>query len=363
MAALEERLKELEEEIRKTPYNKATQHHIGRLKAKIARLRKEGKKIVARSGKSETSVRKSGDASVVMVGYPSVGKSSLLNSLTNASSKVASYGFTTLKVIPGMMEHRGARIQLMDVPGLIEGASEGRGRGRKVLSVIRNADLVLLIIDVFNPQQFKDLKKELYKAGIRLDDEPPKVKIRPLSRGGLSISSTVELTHLDEATIRDVLGEFKIYNGEVVLREDITLERLIDAVAGNRVYLPSLVVLNKTDLVRDEYISEVKSSFDCIPVSAKLGTNLESLKDAIYSKLDFIRVFTKEPGGEPDLEEPLILIKNSCIADLCSRLHRDFRDSFRYARVWGPSVKHPGQRVGLSHVLTDRDIVTIVVRK
>lgn len=363
MAALEERLRELEEEIRKTPYNKATQHHIGRLKAKIARLRREGKKIASAGGKTEPSIRKSGDASVVMVGYPSVGKSSLLNSLTNATSKVASYGFTTLKVIPGMMEYRGARIQILDVPGLIKGASEGRGRGREVLSVIRSADLVIIVLDVFSPQRLRDIERELYNAGIRLNEDPPKITIKPLSRGGLNVSSTAKLTHLDENTIKDVLSEFKIYNGEVVVREDITLDRLLDAVAGNRVYLQSLVVLNKTDLVKEKYISEVRSSFDCIPVSAKDGTNLEYLKEAIYSKLNFIRVYTKEPGGKPDLNEPLIMIKGATMEDLCIRLHRDFRDSFRYARVWGSSVKHPGQRVGLGHVLADRDVVTVVVRK
>lgn len=363
MAALEERLKELEDEIRRTPYNKATQRHIGRLKAKIARLRREGRKIAAKPGRSEASVRKSGDATVVMVGYPSVGKSSLLNALTNATSKVASYGFTTLKVIPGMMEYRGARIQILDVPGLIEGASQGRGRGREVLSVVRNADLALLVTDVFNPQQLKDLERELYNAGIRLNQKPPMVKIKPLPSGGLNISTTVELTQLDEATIKEVLGEFKIYNGEVIIREDITLDRLIDAVAGNRVYIPSIAVLNKIDLVKDGYISEVRSNFECIPLSAKEGTNLEALKKAIYRKLDFIRVYTKEPGEKPDLDEPMILIRGSTIADVCTKLHRDFKEAFRYARVWGASVKHQGQRVGLTHVLEDKDIVTIVVRK
>lgn len=363
MAALEERLRELEEEIRKTPYNKATQHHIGKLKAKIARLRKESKKITSKGGKAEPSIQKTGDASVVMVGYPSVGKSSILNSLTNATSKVASYGFTTLKVIPGMMEYRGARIQILDVPGLIRGASEGKGRGREVLSVIRSADLVLLVVDVFNPQQLRDVERELYNAGIRLNEVPPKIKIKPLFRGGLNVSSTVELTHLDETTIKNVLGEFKIYNGEVVVREDITLERLLDAIAGNNAYIPALVVLNKIDLVKEGYIDQVTSSVDCIPISAKDGINLDSLREAIYKKLDFIRVYTKKPGKKPDLDEPLILIRGATVEDLCAKLHRDFKDSFRYARVWGDSVKHPGQRVGLGHVLVDKDVVTVVAGK
>lgn len=360
MSALEERIQELEEEIKRTPYNKATQHHIGRLKARIARLREESKKrAMARAKGQSYAPRKSGDATVVLAGFPSVGKSSLLNRLTMAESKVAEYDFTTLKVIPGVMEYRGARIQILDVPGLIQGASSGRGRGREVLSVVRSADLIVLVIDVFNLQQLEALREELYNAGIRLDQKPAEVKIKPTVRGGVNISSTVELTHLDEKMIKDVLAEFKIYNAEVTLRENITLERLLDAVAGNRIYLPSRIVLNKIDLVREEYLGEIKTRLNCIPVSAEKGTNLDFLREAIYNKLEFIRVFTKQPGGKADLEEPLILVKGSRIADLCDRLHGDFRENFKYVKVWGCSVKFKGQRVGVEHVLADSDIVTI----
>jgi hypothetical protein len=362
MAALEERIRELEEELKRTPYNKATQRHIGRLRARIARLKEEKKKRT-KAGVRSHGIRKSGDATVVLIGFPSVGKSSLLNRLTSASAKVAGYPFTTLEVIPGVMEYRGARIQILDVPGLINGASAGRGRGREVLSIVRSADLVVLLIDVFNLQQLEVLKQELHSAGIRLDQEPPRVKIKPRPKGGISISSTAKLTRIDEETIKDVLAEFRIYNAEVAIREDITLERLLDAVVGNRVYLPSLVVLNKIDLVREEYITEIKTKLDCIPVSAKTGANLEALKEAIYSRLEFIRVFTKQPGEKPDLREPLILVKGSTIADLCSRLHGDFKENFRYARVWGSSARHGGQRVGLRHVLADNDIVTIATRR
>ena len=141
------RLKELEEELRTTKYNKRTEHAIGLLKAKIARLREEiekERKKARKKGKG-FSIKKTGDATVVLVGFPSVGKSTLLNKLTNAKSKVGAYDFTTLNTIPGTMEYENAKIQIIDIPGLILGASTGSGRGKEVLSAVRVADLIIII--------------------------------------------------------------------------------------------------------------------------------------------------------------------------------------------------------------------------
>src|SRR6266571_5130543 len=110
--------------------------------------------------KTQINKKKGGDATIVLIGLPSVGKSTILNRLTNAKSKVASYAFTTLTVVPGIMRHNGADIQILDLPGIISGASSGRGRGRRVLSVARNADLVMLVLDVFQTGQVKLLKHE-----------------------------------------------------------------------------------------------------------------------------------------------------------------------------------------------------------
>ncbi|MFQ6013684.1 MAG: GTPase, partial [Thermoplasmata archaeon] len=150
MPSTEERIREIEEEIRRTPYNKATQKHLGRLRARLARL----KAATARprgGGKGAERVRKVGDATVALAGYPSVGKSTLLNVITEATSRVGDYDFTTLRAVPGMLSHRGAGIQVLDLPGLTEGAARGRGRGPEVLSQARIADLLLLMVDVHHP--------------------------------------------------------------------------------------------------------------------------------------------------------------------------------------------------------------------
>ena len=157
---------------RQTKYNKATQHHIGKLKAKLAQLREEV--VVSSSGikGSGYGVRKAGDATVALVGLPSVGKSTLLNCLTDAESEFGSYAFSTLDVVPGVLKYRDANIQVLDLPGLIEGAARGAGRGKEVLSVIRTADLIIHIIDALEPAPHVILK-ELFDSGIRLNGRPP----------------------------------------------------------------------------------------------------------------------------------------------------------------------------------------------
>ena len=173
MPDIEEKIKAIEDEIQRTPYNKATQHHIGKLKAKLARLKDEQIKRAAKSGGGGPSyaVRKSGNATVGLVGFPSVGKSTLLNAITSATSEVGEYDFTTLDVIPGELLYKGAKIQVLDMPGMIRGASKGRGRGREVISVARICDLIVLMIDVFETN-VPVLAEELSSAGIRLNERP-----------------------------------------------------------------------------------------------------------------------------------------------------------------------------------------------
>ena len=348
---IEQQIRELEEEIKRTPYNKATERHIGRLKAKLARLREEAEKQRTKAARQTFSLKKEGDATAVLIGYPSVGKSTILNRLTGAKSEVADYDFTTLKPVPGILNYKGASIQIIDVPGIVDGASKGRGRGKEVISAVRVADLIIIVADVFNLHTIDIVKRELYEGGIRLDQKPPNIVIRKKERGGVRISSTVNQS-IDERTIIEILKEYKVHSADVVIREELSIERLIDALAGNRVYIPSLTVVNKIDLMDVEIDGAIK-------ISAEKGINLDLLKEQIYRKLDFIRVYLKPPGGKADMENPMILRRGARVEDICRKLHRDFLENFRYAKVWGKSVKFGGQRVGLDHVVEDGDILTI----
>src|SRR5436309_13880683 len=148
--------------MKKTQINKHTEHHVGLLKAKLAKLRADLETSTAsKGGGGAFEVKKGGDATIVLIGLPSVGKSTILNRLTNAKSKVASYAFTTLTVVPGIMRLNGADIQILDLPGIISGAASGKGRGRRVLSVALNVDLILLVLDVFQLGQLMKMDKAL----------------------------------------------------------------------------------------------------------------------------------------------------------------------------------------------------------
>src|SRR3989338_1832593 len=182
------KIKEFQDELRKTKYNKATQGHLGLVKAKLALLKqKQEARSQQKTGKSSYSyvVRRSGDATVLLLGFPSTGKSTLFNTLTGTESEVAAYAFTTLTVIPGMLEYKQAKIQILDVPGIVAGAASGRGRGREVLAVIRNADLVLIVVDVNHPEHYPAILREVWEAGIRVNKVRPEVFIKKKGQGGI----------------------------------------------------------------------------------------------------------------------------------------------------------------------------------
>ncbi len=366
MATIEEQIKALEEEIFNTQKNKATEHHIGKLKAKIAKLRaqQELQKIKGGGQGRRYYIKKSGDATVALVGFPSVGKSSLLNYLTDSKSEVAAYHFTTLEVIPGVMEHKNAQIQILDMPGLIKGAARGKGRGREVITAARAADMILLLGDVFN-YRLDILERELYEAGIRLDKQPPHVHITQEQKGGIIVRSTVQLTKMTEKEIAEIIRAYGIVNASVTVREDIDTDSLVDFLAGNRVYIPSVVAINKFDLKYGGIEDKIRENLgrDYLPVSVATTQGLEELKELIYDCLGFIRVYLKPKGEKADMEEPLVLLEGCTVRTVCEHLHRDFVDLFRYALVWGKSAKFPGQSVGLDHALLDGDVLSVITKR
>ncbi|MFB6280770.1 MAG: OBG GTPase family GTP-binding protein [Haloferacaceae archaeon] len=368
---LEEEIEDLREEIAETPYNKATEEHIGRLKAKLAEKKEELEKRQSSGGGGQGyAVEKTGDATVALVGFPSVGKSTLVNALTNADSEVGAYEFTTLDVNPGMLKYRGANIQLLDVPGLIEGAADGRGGGQAVLSVVRTADLVVFLLSAFEIDQYERLRRELYENKIRLDTSPPDLHVTRTGRGGLQVTTADDVS-LDEGTIENVLREHGYVNAEVTVRGDLTIDELVDGVMDNRVYLPSIVAVNKADLIDEGYLPTVRENLrevgidpaEAVFISATEEKGLDALKERIWDELGLIRVYMDKPGRGVDREEPLVLRAGDTVGDALEKLGGPLDERFRFARVTGPSAKHDEQQVGRDHELADEDVLRVLTHK
>ncbi len=364
MPSYTEKIKELEDRIASTKYNKRTQAAIGLYKAQLARLKeREQTRGSAKQGGKGWEVRKTGDGTVILIGFPSAGKSTLLNAFTGAKSEVASYAFTTLTCIPGVMQYKHAKIQILDVPGIVKGAASGRGRGKEVLASMRSADLCLILVDATKPEEYDVIVKEIYDTHIRTNQTKPDVKIVRTGKDGIKIGATVRLTHITRDTIKAVLKEFRINNADVVLRDNVTIDQFIDCIEANKKYMPSLTVVNKSDLVKKSELKRIVKKYKAdIAISAQLGEHIGELKELIFKKLDLIRIYLKEPTKEADLNVPLIVFRNFTVGDVCKKLHKDFVSKFKFARVWGPSAKFDGQKVMMKHVLLDKDILEIHLR-
>lgn len=360
-----QKIAEIESEMARTQKNKATSNHLGTLKAKLAKLRRE---LIEPKGGGAAKpgegfdVAKTGDSRIGFVGFPSVGKSTLLSNLAGVYSEVAAYEFTTLTTVPGVIRYKGAKIQLLDLPGIIEGAKDGKGRGKQVIAVARTCNLILIVLDVLKPLHHKKiLEKELEGFGIRLNKKAPNISVKAKEKGGINLTVTCHQSILDLEMVKSILGEFRMCNADVVLREDATEDDLIDMVEGNRVYVPCLYVLNKIDQISIEELDIIYKIPHCVPISAHHKWNFDDLLEKIWAYLALVRIYTKPKGQLPDYTAPVVLQQTkTTIENFCDNIHKSIMLNFKCALVWGASVKHQPQKVGKEHELIDEDVVQIV---
>jgi len=361
-----QKIAEIETEMARTQKNKATNYHLGLLKAKLAKLKQQlidgGSKGGGGGAADGFDVSKTGDARVGLIGFPSVGKSTLLNKLTGTFSEVAAYEFTTLTCVPGVFRYKGAKIQLLDLPGIIEGAKDGKGRGKQVIGVGRTCNMLLIVLDAMKPLTHKRIiEKELEGFGIRLNQKPPNIQLTRKEKGGISITSINTLTQIDEETIKSICHEYRISNATFVIRCDATADDIIDVIENNRIYVPCIYVLNKIDQITIEELDILSKCPHYVPVSAHHEWNLDGLIEKIWEYMDLVRIYTKPKGQIPDYQAPVIVRRDkSTVSDFCIRIHKQLLHQFKYALVWGKSVKHTPQKVGRDHQLLDEDVVQVI---
>lgn len=360
-----EKIKDIEKEMERTQKNKATEHHFGLMKARLAKLRSQLLEPPKKTGLSEGfDVQKHGHARVAMIGFPSVGKSTILSYFTETKSEVNERDFTTLTCIPGMLYYNNCKVQLLDLPGIIEGASEGRGKGRQVIACAKSADLILIVLDA---AKFKDQKQkiltELELVGIRLNKEKPNILIKQTSGGGIQVMSPYKLTKISNDDVRIICHEYKILNAQINFKDDYDVDDLIDTLEGNRRYIRGLFLYNKIDTITMEEVDYLARQKDSVVISCNLKLGTDFFLEKMWDYLGLVRVYTKKKGEAPGFEEPIVLRKHrggySVLAAI-SQIHRDLLLNFKEATVWGKSVKYSPQKCGLSHILCDEDILQIL---
>ena len=250
------------------------------------------------------------------------------------------------------------------MPGIIEGAKDGKGKGRQVIGVARTCNLILVVLDAVQPLTHKRIiESELEGVGIRLNRNKPDIDIKISHKGGgLMINRTVNSdVRMTDETITNIAKEYKLNNAEICFRGKCGVDDLIDAIEGNRVYIPALYVINKIDKITIEELDLLDQIPNYVLISAHLKWNLDELLEKIWDKLDLMRIYTKPKGQVPDYEEPVILLrKKRTVADFCNKIHRSLVRDLKYAIVWGSSVKIQPQKVGKDHVLNDEDVIQIV---
>ncbi len=366
---VEEKIRALEEFLSAVPKHKGTANLRLWATRRLAELKEELEvKKRKRSGRRESFfIEKEGAAQIVVTGLPNSGKSLLVKRLTGARTVVMNYPFSTTRPVPGMLRFQDIYFQLIDTPPL----SPGSGFINRVIGLIRNSDAVLIVLDnTGNPvDDYIFIRRLLEEYGILLYKPRGRVVIEKERMGKTGIRVTL-LGKLLDGTIDDVrkiLESYRIYNAHVKIYGEASLDDVEQAIFENKVYKPSIIVINKaeTDLVKAREsaykLYEIVKDTPIVLGSASLNRGFEKLGEIIFNTLEIIRIYTKQPNGDI-ADKPLILRKGATVYDVARSIHRDFVEKFQYAKIWGSSAKYPGERVGLDHVVEDRDIVEIHIR-
>lgn len=363
----EERLRLMGEFISLVPKHKGTEKLCHTVKRQMAQLREDidrRKKAAKRSGGPSYFIEKAGAAQIVIVGPTNAGRSSLLRAVSNSSVDVASWPYATRMPTPAMLPYEDIQFQLIEAPALVEGSSEGRFDGFQVLSLARNCDGLIIMVDLSSDPggDYLMIAREL--ANSRVQTVEPEGDVEITRRGyGSDIQFIWDGELVDTSTdeVKALLKDYKIRSALVRVMGRVTLDVVEDSIFGNAVYRPTMVIGNKADLQNSEAVidslRQAASPLDVMIISAEKTPELpQKLGSKLFDMLDIIRVYTKQPG-KPAATEPIVARKRLTVGDLAKTIHTDFYKRFRYARLWGPSAKFDNERVGVDRQLADGDVV------
>ncbi|MEM3551444.1 MAG: GTPase [Candidatus Bathyarchaeia archaeon] len=352
------------------PKHKGTAKLCAQVRKQMAVLRREleeGKARKVGRGGSKFFIEKEGAAQIVILGPANVGKSSLLSAATNAKVEVSPIPYTTREPIPGMLLYEDVQFQLVEAPALMEGAADGKAWGLQSLALARNADGLILMVDLSsNPvDQLGMILGELEKTRISVDKPKALVEIERKFVGfGLRIMVFGKLLDCSFKDVEETLKSYGVADAVVKIYGEASLDDVEMAVFEGALYKPAILVANKSDVegagvnlrLLEDYVG---SRLPIVAVSCLKKLGIEKIGEALFRNLDIIRVYTKEPNEREFSKTPYILKKGSTVHDLATSIHSDFGLKFSYAKVWGERLVFSPQKVGPAFTLEDGDIVEI----
>lgn len=369
----QEKLEKLQEFLSLIPKHKGTARLCAQVKRQVATLRKEIEEKKRRKtgrGGRRFFLEKEGAAQIVILGPTKAGRSSLLTLITNAKTEISDYPYTTREPVPGMFQYEDLQFQIVEAPALFEGAAEGESWRLQTLGLARNADGLIVMVDLSqNPrEQLMLILSEMDKARILTQKPRSRVEIERKHVGArLRIIVVGRLVNCNLHDVEELLKGYRILDALVKVYGEATLDDVEDAIFESTVYRPAIIVANKADT--PEAIKNLReleqflgNQFTVIPISCRTGYGLEKLGAEIFKTLEIIRVYTEEPNYREPSSNPFILKRGATISDLAKQIHSDFVERLSYARVWSKRLPFSPQKVGSTFTLEDRDVVELHVK-
>jgi ribosome-interacting GTPase 1 len=371
-SSIEEQIAHLERFVGVVVKHKGVENHLRMAKQKLKRLKATQEKLKqAKKGSGERwLVPKGEDAQIVIIGGVNSGKSSVLNQLAGSDSaaKIGAYPFTTVKPEVGSTTARGARIQLVELPAVVDGSVRGEMSGKLVLAGIRNADCVVITVDLSKDPilQLELILKELTVGKIRLNCAKPAVTIEKVGSGNIQIFNAHFYEGNGKEEIIEIMRTKGYLNVIVRFHGTTSMDKFFDALDHTITYLPAVILATKGDLegsrqnfrLLEEYVKSNKLNFEIYPTASVRGEGFDEMEEIFFTKLGKIRIYTRNNSGDIS-ERPIILEQGSTVQNSIEVLSKKMLKFFRFARVWGKSAKFDGEKVGLDRILEDGDVIQV----
>ena len=368
-----EKIQRMQEFLSFVPQHKGTMKLRGRIKKKIAMLRKEieerKQKRTGRGG-PKFFIEKEGAAQIAVLGVTNVGKSCLLGALTNANVPVSAAPYSTREPVPAVMSYEDVQFQLVEAPSLMQGSANGRAWGLQSLAIARNADGLVIMVDLSHDpvEQLSLVLTELEKARILINKPRGRVEIdRKYLGAGLRVILTGKLLDCTSRDVKKLLASYRFGDGIVKISGQVTLDDVEDAIFESTTYRPAVIVANKLEGEDAEINLKLLEDFvlgraPIVAVSCEKKKGLGRLGEVLFNTLNVIRIYTKQPGAREPSQHPFTLRRGATLADLARSIHTDFERDFSFARVWAERLVFSPQKVGVGFVLEDGDVVEIHVK-